>query len=97
VGKLYSGRYFVCRRCNGLVYRCQQESPPYRLTRKARKIRAKIGGTTNLTDPFPSRPKGMHWMTYLRLMDRAHEADMRSLVLAGEWFRKVSEDVVEVP
>jgi hypothetical protein len=31
----------------------------------------KLGGSANLTEPLPERPKGMHWRTYSRLYIRA--------------------------
>jgi hypothetical protein len=31
----------------------------------------KLGGSANLTEPMPERPKGMHRRTYRRLYERA--------------------------
>jgi hypothetical protein len=31
----------------------------------------KLGGSANLIEPLPERPKGMHWSTYWRLYTRA--------------------------
>jgi hypothetical protein len=41
---------------------------------QAQKIRIKLGGSGSLAEPFPEKPKGMHWLTYLRLRARAHAA-----------------------
>ncbi len=44
----------------------------YFLCRRCQRIRTKLGGSANMTEPFPDKPKGMHWKTYWRLYDR-HE------------------------
>jgi hypothetical protein len=57
---------FACRSCHDLTYASQLEGPFGRQIHKARKIQAKLGGGTDLSDSFPGRPKGMHNRTYLR-------------------------------
>jgi hypothetical protein len=69
---LYAGgKLFACRRCYGLVYASQQETPTYRGVGRAQKIRLKLCGSPNLLEPFPDKPKGMHWRTYARLRAQA--------------------------
>ena len=58
VALLYAaGELFACRRCYGLAYTSQQESPRLRNIRRSRKIRVTLGGSTNLCEPFPEKPK----------------------------------------
>ena len=57
---------FACRHCYGLAYASQLESARYRGLGKARKIRMRLGGGTNLLDTFPPKPKRMHPRTYNR-------------------------------
>lgn len=62
------GRYFLCRRCQDLSYASQRErgsSVP--ALHRCQRIRTKLGGSANMTEPFPEKPKGMHWRTYSRL------------------------------
>ena len=66
---------FACRHCYGLVYASQQESRPDRNLSQAQKIRMRLGGTPNMLDPFPPKPRGMHGRTYLRLQQRAKAAE----------------------
>ena len=77
----YCGSDFACRQCRRLAYDCQQESAKHRALHAAVKVREKLGGSGSLVDPFPPKPKGMHWRTYERLRARAdrHEA----VVFAG--------------
>ena len=49
-------------------YRCQ------RAISRVQKLRMRLGGSANLLEPFPARPRGMHRMTYYRLLDRAMTA-----------------------
>jgi hypothetical protein len=55
---------FACRRCHGLAYRCQRESDFDRTLRRARKVRARLGGSRDLLVPFPHKPKWMRWAIY---------------------------------
>jgi hypothetical protein len=79
--KLYhAGRLFACRHCSRLAYDSQQESAHLRGLGKAQKIRMRLGGTANMLDDFPEKPKGMHWRTYERLC-RVHDtAKARSFI-----------------
>jgi hypothetical protein len=65
--------FFACRNCCDLVYSSQHETPKFRRIRRARKIRLGLGGGESLADPFPEKPKGMHWSTYGRRC-RVYEA-----------------------
>jgi hypothetical protein len=73
--KIYLGAYpvFACRCCQGLTYASQKQTPHLRLISKAMKIRMRLGGSPNLSGPFPDRPKGLHRKTYERLR-KIHDA-----------------------
>jgi hypothetical protein len=81
---LYGGAHFRCRRCHGLRYESQYEPPWLRGTTRAQKIRERYGGSGSLDEPFPEKPKGMHWRTYDRLVAQ----DER---LTAIWTRGMSE------
>jgi len=66
---------FACRRCHGLAYESQQESPFFRNISRARKIRMRLGGGEDLCQPFPKKPRGMHRATYERLRAQGEAAD----------------------
>jgi hypothetical protein len=77
-----AGEYVACRRCLGLAYASQQEPVRQRGLMKARKIRASLGGSANMMDRFPDRPKGMHEKTFRGLRaahDRAADRCMAGL------------------
>jgi hypothetical protein len=75
VTQLYgAGCLFACRQCYGLVYASQQAIPRDRNIAQARKIRKRLGGDSNVLDPLPSKPSGMHWRTYDRLRRRHNRA-----------------------
>jgi hypothetical protein len=74
--------YVACRRCLGLAYASQQEPVRQRGLHKARKIRDRLGGSANMMDKFPDRPKGMHEKTFQGLRaahDRAADRCMAGL------------------
>ena len=69
VAKLYlKHRYFLCRHCHDLTYASRQETGRIAALHKCRRIRRRLGGSANLTEPFPEKPKGMHHKTYWRLL-----------------------------
>ena len=84
VTKLYgAGRLFACRHCYRLVYASQQESAHQRGLGKSQKIRIRLGGSANMLEEFPDKPKGMHWRTYERwrhVHDLAEERSNRGLM-----------------
>lgn len=81
VAKLYAGERLACRNCAGLVYPSQNEDLYQRRIRRARKIRRRLGGQPRLVDPYPGKPKGMHWHTYNRLLQELEEAQIDALLL----------------
>ena len=86
VALLYgAGRLFLCRHCYNLTYASQQAQRHERLMEKARAIKQRLGGSANLAEPFPEKPKGMHWETYCRLREQSEDANCFSLILAMQW------------
>jgi len=78
VAILYGGGIFACRHCYKLAYQSQRDAPHGRALNRAQSIRVKLGGTANMFEAFPEKPKGMHWRTYERLRMKADEAADRS-------------------
>ena len=87
------GRYFLCRHCYDLVYESQRDNAIYRALHKAQSIRERLGGGTNMMEPFPVKPKGMHYETYWRLREEHDEAEMEQLVGMREWLEKLEKKV----
>jgi hypothetical protein len=87
VGKLYGGARFLCRHCYGLAYNSQNESAWDRALSKCQNIRRRLGGTANMTEPFPDKPKGMHWRTYWRLWEQYMRSERDEVALMARRFR----------
>ena len=64
---LYGGTCFRCRNCLGLRYESQHQPAYARAASRAHRIRERLGHYGSLDEPFPPKPKGMHWATYRRL------------------------------
>ena len=67
VAVLHGGRVFACRQCNRLAYRSQREADDDRATRRADKLRNRLGWEAGILNGDGNKPKGMHWRTYWRL------------------------------
>lgn len=59
--------HWMCWRCTRLSYGSQVEKPLYRLMRRAKKLRRRLGGPESLFLPFPWKPERMRWQTYAPL------------------------------
>lgn len=61
------GGRFRCRACHGLAHGSTRDDMIGRHRRRADELRRQLGGEPG---PFslPSKPKGMHWQTYDRMM-----------------------------
>ncbi len=68
ISALYLAKQFRCRHCHDLRYQSQRETPVFRAIDKIQRIRKKLSGSTNLTQPIPARPRYMHNHTYRRLL-----------------------------
>lgn len=73
------GRYFLCRHCYDLTYQSRRDNKMDRALHKAQEIRKRLGGSANMLEPFPEKPKGMHYDTYMRLFMEHHEAETEQL------------------
>jgi hypothetical protein len=87
------GRYFLCRRCYDLVYESQRENAMSRALRRAQNIRERLGGSANMMQPFPEKPKDRHWQTYERLWWEHHEAEVEQLAGMREWLDRLEKKV----
>ena len=74
----------ACRACHDLAYASECESGEDRLRRRARTIRRRLGGSANLLDPFPDKPKGMHRSTYARWCRKGLDAEHAILAAIEE-------------
>ena len=89
VAKLYPrGHSFVCRQCCGLAYASQSENPLDRSIRRARNIRARLGGGPSILDLFPEKPPRMHWRTYGRLFNKAEAEQQRWMAMEHDYMRR---------
>jgi len=92
VAIIYSGgELFACRHCNKLAYASQNETPPVRAIRRARKIRMRLGTGFSFAEPFPDEPPGMHWRTCLRMRPAAARIAARCRRLVAEYSKLAAD------
>jgi hypothetical protein len=78
VAILYGNGIFACRHCHRLAYSSQRIQTWDRALRRAQAIRQRLGGTANMYDPFPERPRSMHLPTYFELRRQHDDANAHS-------------------
>ncbi|MFC1680946.1 hypothetical protein ACFL1S_04020 [Pseudomonadota bacterium] len=65
-----------CRQCHRLTYTTQREDRAYRLLRKIRRIRQRLGAHPSPSVPIFGKPKGMSLDTFDRLWLEEREANL---------------------
>lgn len=80
--KLYlpnGGDWFASRQAYRLAYRSQNHSKWDRQAERAHELRRRIGGPVGFDQPFPDKPKGMHWKTYNRICEEIESLEYQSM------------------
>jgi hypothetical protein len=72
---LYLASEIMCRTCAKLKYETQYLSKHTRCLSTCRSIRWQLGGSANLLERFPDRPKGMRQARYYKLWRRSFRAE----------------------
>ncbi len=75
----YGARFFASRQAYRLGYAVQRQSARDQAYRRARKARDRIGGSPNLLERLPLKPKWMRWVTYWRHVDACQQAERQTL------------------
>ena len=73
VAILFGGGIFACRHCYQLAYASAREHESDRATRRADKLRARLGWEPGILNGNGDKPKWMRWRTFQRLV-AAHDA-----------------------
>lgn len=84
VALLYGGAVFACRRCHQLAYPSQREHRSDRASRRAERIRAKLGWEPGMLNGWGLKPKGMHWCTFKRLCAEHDDWEYVSLAAVAD-------------
>lgn len=74
---------------------CQREKRDDRAARRADTIRRRMGWESGLLNQPGSKPKGMHWRTYLRLINQHHAYTVVSLEWLDKWVKKCKKKLDE--
>ncbi len=68
-----------------MLYPSQLVSINYRELAKAQRIRTVLGGSANLVQPFPVKPKYMRWKKYWRLRTQYEQLESAFLKTTARW------------
>ena len=79
VAILYGGGIFACRQCYQLAYASTREDAGGRATRRADRIRVRLGWEPGILNSDGDKPKWMRWRTFFRLVDQHDELVNRSM------------------
>jgi hypothetical protein len=67
----------------------QSEPARGRAILRSERIRKRLGGAEAMDEPFPDKPKGMHWNTYNRLAKADEIAQDQWAALCMDWIKKL--------
>jgi hypothetical protein len=93
VTTLYSPKLlpWACRHCYRLTYAMRQAIPRDRHLLRAQRIRTRLGGSRNMMEDFPGKPKGMHWRQYHRMRESHDRAAERAFGMIETWIDRLHE------
>jgi hypothetical protein len=95
VGILYGGGIFACRRCYQLAYPSSREDAGDRATRRADKLRARLGWEPGILNLNGDKPKWMRWRTFERMAAEHDQLVARSLQAAKLKFGLFVSDLLD--
>jgi hypothetical protein len=81
VAILYGGGIFACRHCYQLAYPSSRETAGDRATRRADRLRARLGWERGILNGEGGKPKWMRWRTFVRLTSK--HAELVNLSMLG--------------
>jgi hypothetical protein len=76
---LFGGGIFACRHCYRLAYPSSREHASDRATRRADRLRERLGWEPGILNGEGIKPKWMRWRTFERLSSRHNQLVERSL------------------
>jgi len=79
---LYLSNIFACRSCCNLAYPSENAAHEWRYKHQSGKIREKLGWGNGVYVPFPKelyKPKGMHWKSYFKLINKYKEIENKAM------------------
>jgi hypothetical protein len=94
VAILYGGGIFACRHCFQLAYASSHEDAIGRATRRADRLRARLGWEPGILNGGGEKPKWMHWRTFERLAmkrDALVGRSMQAMMLKPGGYRDFPE------
>jgi hypothetical protein len=80
------GDWFASRQAYGMAYRSQNEASHDRQASRAHQLRRKLGGAAGFDQPYPYKPKGMHWKTYNQICDEIEWLETTSMLAVAKRF-----------
>jgi hypothetical protein len=91
VAILYGKDGFACRRCRRFSYPSQRIPPNDRALARAQDLRIRLGGSVDISQPIPPKPKGMHTWTYTRLCLRLLWAESEANAELSAWLKTLGQ------
>lgn len=74
-----------------VAYHTQRVPPASRSLERAQRLRVRLGGSVDMTQPFPAKPKGMHFLTYMKWAVRAWRAEDEANGEVRKWVASVRQ------
>lgn len=93
---LYLGNTPACRRCYRLSYPSQRETPDSRAMHQIDKIRERLGWQAGFLNGHECKPKGMHWSTYQKLVEKHDQLADQSLSQMNAQMEKLESNLRRV-
>lgn len=89
VAVLWGGSTYACRHCQQINYESTRTAESSKPFERADKLRRRLGWCAGVANDQGDKPKGMHWKTYLRLMNQLNAHSMAAWQSTDDMLKRI--------
>lgn len=93
VAVLWGDSTYACRHCQQINYESTRTTESSKPFKRADKLRRRLGWCAGVANDQGNKPKGMHWKTYLRLLNQLNAHSMAALQRTDDMLKRITSSL----